>query len=65
MKVCNGKDQISGILVFCRGDYYQSTEMLCTKSISMYFHLFDFTQFVVILSVRQMAYLVKRLRRIN
>ena len=65
MKASNGRDQLSGIPVFCRGDYYQSTEMLCTQSISMYFPLFVFTQFVVILCVRQIAYLCKRLRRIN
>jgi hypothetical protein len=65
MKASNGKDQISGIPVFRRGYYYQNTEMLYTKSISMYFPLFAFTQFVVILSVRQIACLVKRLPRIN
>ena len=65
MKASNGKDQMSDIPVFCRGYYYQNTEMLYTKSISMYFPLFAFTQLLVILSVRQIAYLVKRLRRIN
>jgi hypothetical protein len=55
MKASNGKDQISRIPVFCRGDYYQSTEILYTKSISMFLPLFAFTQFVVILSVRQIA----------
>jgi hypothetical protein len=65
MKACNGKDQISGNPAFPCGYYYQNTEMLYTKSISMYFPLFVFTQFVVIISVRQIAYLVKRLRRTN
>ena len=65
MKASNGKDQISGIPGFCCGDNYQSTEILFTKSISMYFPLFAFTKFVIILSARQIAHLVKGLRRIN
>jgi hypothetical protein len=65
MKASNRKYQISGIAVFCRGDYYQSTEMLYTELIPMYSPLFALTQFVAILSVRQIAFLVKRRGCIN